>query len=751
MNHIKHILCAALLLCAIATKGEAQQKSTVRGTVLLRENGRDGKTSPLAGAQVRWLNTKIGVVAKNDGSFSITRPDSAALLAVSSIGAKPDTICVAASDTVLTITLRENAVETKQVTVEADGGTISNATVKEEKISQKKLEQSACCSLAESFEKSPSVEVTFADAATGAKTIQLLGLRGVYTQMLTEAVPSIRGLATPFGLDYVPGPFIEGISISKGAASVANGYEGITGQINIEYKKAQRDIPFFANAYVNNMGRTELNLTSAQKVSEQWQTMVMLHGRTFRHEQDGNGDGFIDMPTFSQLNGMARVYHEGTVEFQFVGKALFDEYGGGTLTHSHQAGNGHDYRIGTRTNRYEFFSKAALKGIFSEEDRDLALIVSGASHSMNSSFGNRRYNGDQTTLTAKLVGISELGDNTKLMFGASMMIDRYDEQFAFVQPADTTAFFARTERVPGAFAELTYSGISNLTVVAGLRADAHNMFGSFITPRIHAKYDLSDYTSLRVSAGSGMRIANLVADNLSAFVNARTIQFAGSPQPERAWNYGASFTTTLTLFNTVFTFDAEYFHTRFSNQIAPDFDRSVRDVFIGPVAGASYANSGLVQVQFAPVTNLDLNIAYRLIDAHAFTGGALRERPLISPHRLLATLSYLAPADFFLGNGWQFDATGVWNSGGRIPTTEGNPDAFRMDSRFDGFFRLNGQIQKRWERFDMYLGIENATNFLQQRAVIAADNPHSSMFDSSLIWGPLDNRMVYLGIRWRVE
>lgn len=89
-----------------------------------------------------------------------------------------------------------------------------------EVISSAGLKKMACCNLAESFENSASVTVGYSDAVTGARQIRLLGLSGIYTQMLDENRPSMRGLAAPFGLSYVPGQWLESIQVSKGLSSV---------------------------------------------------------------------------------------------------------------------------------------------------------------------------------------------------------------------------------------------------------------------------------------------------------------------------------------------------------------------------------------------------------------------------------------------------------------------------------------------------------------------------------------------------
>ena len=77
------------------------------------------------------------------------------------------------------------------------------------------LRKAACCNLSESFETNASVDVNYADAATGAKQIQLLGLAGNYTQILTENIPAMYGLASAYGLNYIPGPWMESIQVQK--------------------------------------------------------------------------------------------------------------------------------------------------------------------------------------------------------------------------------------------------------------------------------------------------------------------------------------------------------------------------------------------------------------------------------------------------------------------------------------------------------------------------------------------------------
>ncbi len=161
------------------------------------------------------------------------------------------------------LNVRED-IELDEVNITARNGLLNMRTsvIQTQKMTSHELSKAACCNLSESFTTNPSVDVTYSDAATGSKQIKLLGLSGNYVQMLTENFPNLRGLASTYGLNYIPGPWMESILLSKGSASVLNGYESITGQINVEYKKPINSEKLALNLFAGDEGRFEANLTS---------------------------------------------------------------------------------------------------------------------------------------------------------------------------------------------------------------------------------------------------------------------------------------------------------------------------------------------------------------------------------------------------------------------------------------------------------------------------------------------------------
>ena len=146
-----------------------------------------------------------------------------------------------------------------------------------EKINSEELCRAACCNLSEAFETNASVDVAYSDAATGAKQIRLLGLGGTYVQLIQENTPAVRGLAQNFGLEYIPGPWMSSIQVSKGTSSVINGYEAVSGQINVEMLKPQTQNPLSINLMVNSETMAEANIMGGWQLKDHLYTGVLAH------------------------------------------------------------------------------------------------------------------------------------------------------------------------------------------------------------------------------------------------------------------------------------------------------------------------------------------------------------------------------------------------------------------------------------------------------------------------------------------
>ncbi len=748
MNRIYILIL--LLVCELVVVAQANKE--ISGVVKATEKD---KSIELVGANVYWANTSIGTVTDFNGQFVIEQPIGSNKLVVSYIGYLPDTTLIT-DDSSLQIVLKSDELDEVLVAGKKVGSHMSRMdALTKVNITGAELCKAACCNLSESFETNASVDVSYSDAATGAKQIQLLGLSGNYVQMMTENIPNFRGLATLYGLNYIPGAWMESIQISKGTATVINGYESLTGQINVEYKKPVNSEKFFLNMYANHTGRWETNVNGSIHINDKWTTAILAHYSEDQKSTDDNGDGFRDEPLLKQINFINRWDYNNKDGFTSqIGVKVLDEnrLGGQMDFKSHHAEDQNIgeadqlYGINIDTRRYEGFYKAGY--VFGDEVSSIGLVANYSYHQQNSFYGRKRYDAEQKSFYANLIFQSVIAnDNNKFSTGLSFQSDQFDEQL-WMNLVDDANFnqLTRDEFVPGAYFQYTYSLPERLTLIAGGRVDFHNEFGTLVTPRLHVKYNVRPNTIVRASAGKGYRSPNVLAENSYLLASSRQFFIADQIEQEEAWNYGANITQYINIAGKELTLNAEYYRTDFQNQLIVDVDQSSSAVYFYNLDGRSYANNFQVEGKYELLRGMEVVAAWRLNDVKATYDGVLMDRPLISRSKGLLNLSYSTPL-----KKWQFDFTTQFNGKGRVPSTAGNPEGYQRPQSFDSYQVVNTQVTKYFRKWNVYVGVENLGNFKQDEPIIAGDDPFGDYFDSSLIWGPIMGRRVYFGFRFSID
>ena len=715
----------------------------VRGTV------KDKQGEPIPGANVFWMGTTSGVTSSAEGRFSIEKPAKSHMLVVSFIGFVNDTIHVEKKNASIDVVLHEGVELSEVNVVSRKLGTMKmrNSVMNQEMISSTELFRAACCNLGESFVTNPSVDVSYSDAATGAKQIRLLGLSGTYVQMLTENIPNYRGAAAPYALGYVPGPWMQSIQVSKGTSSVKNGYEAITGQINVEFKKPQTpeaDI-LTANLYADSDSRYEANADVLAKINKNWSTMLLMHYENQTKSHDSNNDGFLDFPKVVQYNFHNRwAYFYSRYEFLVGIKALSEDRNSGQTLHGGNMSMTDDlYKIGIKTNRYEAYMKNAYL-LNPETNANVALMLSASLHNQDAAYGRKLYDVDQSNFYASLMYETNLGKRHSLSTGLSFNYDSFDQNYRLTNQADLprTSRFVK-EAVPGAYAQYTYNLDDKLVVMGGLRGDYSSEYGFFVTPRAHIKYNPNEIVHFRLSAGKGYRTNHVLAENNYLLASSRQVTIADNLDQEEAWNYGASVSTYIPLFGKTLNVNTEYYYTDFRNQVVVDMDSNPHEIAFTNLDGKSYSKAFQVEASYPFFEGFTLLAAYRLTDAKTTYNGQLLEKPLTSKYKGLITASYQTPLGI-----WQFDTTLQLNGGGRMPNPYALADgSSSWSSRYGSFEQLSAQITRYFRGWSLYVGAENLTNFKQKNPIIAATEPWGDNFDSTMIWGPVHGAKYYVGVR----
>ena len=748
---LRYILLWGLLLPLTAF---AQQFS--KGTVV------DEANLPLMGAEVYWNGTQIGVSTDDNGTFTLKRTENSNTLVISYIGYKTKTVKVTNSE-VLHIQLEPQSALEEVVVTQKRANTMKSQwqVANLHTMSSGELLKAACCNLSESFSTNPSIDVNFSDAVTGNKQIKMLGLTSPYILMAEENIPAMRGASQAYGLSFVPGTWIESIQITKGAGSVINGYESISGQINYEIEKPINARPFFLNLYTSEDSRYELNAHTKVKLSDKWATSLLAHGNVRQRKSDHNHDGFIDNPIGNQINLLNRWQYsnaeKGWVSFVNL-NYMKDERQAGQIDYNPLTDKGTTNAWGSEVNSERFTLSNKTGYVFPDTPyKSIGLQNSFQSHRQDSYFGLNSYDIHQKSWYGNLIYNSIIGNTQhKFATGLSGTYDDYNEQLTTSALAGD---FSRIDRSVGAFFEYTYDNSSNFSFVAGIRADSHNNLGNFITPRFHLRYNPWKEATFRLSAGRGKRAANVIAENQQLLASSRQLHIIGGDggklyglNPEIAWNYGASFLQTFKIWGKNAELSVDFYRTHFDNQVVVDLDHSPQQALFYNLDGKSFANSLQAEVSISPAKGLDFKAAYKYYDVQTqFTKGQL-EKTLTPKHRWFANIAY-ETADTQENNHsqWKFDVTFNWLGEQRLPTTATNPLPYRLSDYAPSFATLNAQITRVFSKtFEVYVGGENLTNYKQANGILAADAPFGAYFDSTMQYAPAFGQMYYAGMRFKL-
>ena len=748
---LRYILLWGLLLPLTAF---AQQFS--KGTVV------DEANLPLMGAEVYWNGTQIGVSTDDNGTFTLKRTESSNTLVISYIGYKTKTVKVTNSEALHIQLEPQSALEEVVVTQKRANTMKSQWQVANlHTMSSGELLKAACCNLSESFSTNPSIDVNFSDAVTGNKQIKMLGLTSPYILMAEENIPAMRGASQAYGLSFVPGTWIESIQITKGAGSVINGYESISGQINYEIEKPINARPFFLNLYTSEDSRYELNAHTKVKLSDKWATSLLAHGNVRQRKSDHNHDGFIDNPIGNQINLLNRWQYsnaeKGWVSFVNL-NYMKDERQAGQIDYNPLTDKGTTNAWGSEVNSERFTLSNKTGYVFPDTPyKSIGLQNSFQSHRQDSYFGLNSYDIHQKSWYGNLIYNSIIGNTQhKFATGLSGTYDDYNEQLTTSALAGD---FSRIDRSVGAFFEYTYDNSSNFSFVAGIRADSHNNLGNFITPRFHLRYNPWKEATFRLSAGRGKRAANVIAENQQLLASSRQLHIVGGDggklyglNPEIAWNYGASFLQAFKIWGKNAELSVDFYRTHFDNQVVVDLDHSPQQALFYNLDGKSFANSLQAEVSISPAKGLDFKAAYKYYDVQTqFTKGQL-EKTLTPKHRWFANIAY-ETADTQENNHsqWKFDVTFNWLGEQRLPTTATNPLAYRLSDYAPSFATLNAQITRVFSKtFEVYVGGENITNYKQANGILAANAPFGAYFDSTMQYAPAFGQMYYAGMRFKL-
>jgi len=725
------------------------------GSVAQTISGRVVNTNkqPLPGASIVWLNNKKGITAKEDGSFSINRPGSNNKLVVSHSGYEKDTIDVSNADTVLVVLRSKSNLEEVVVSSEKAGTIMSNLNpIKTEILTSVELKKSACCDLAGCFETQSSVQPQTTNIITNAKELRILGLSGVYNQVLIDGFPMIQGLSFTYGISGIPGTLVDNIYISKGANSVLQGHESISGQINVETKKPNASEKLFANIYMNSFLEKHLNLANNFKIGK-WHSLLAFHMVQPANKTDRDNDNFLDLPLLTRYMVMNKWKIGKEKDWgwssEIALRFLNERRTGGQTFFEPGKHNGSSTVYGNTVslNQPEMWAKTSYR--FNDMHR-VTLYTSGLHQEQRSYFGSLSYKANQTNAFINLQHELTKAANHSLKTGISFKSLDLVEDIAFTDNVINRTYdgnYDRNEKVVGVFAENTMTFLKGkLTWIAGIRADNHNKFGWYVTPRTLLKYDPTAKLTIRANIGTGWRTVNLFSENIGLLASSRDIVFLEALKPEKAVNMGINITQKFDKENIAGYISVDYYRTNFSNQVFPDYDTDPTKAFIKNFTGKSVSNGFQTDLFIKIYKRYEFKAGYNFLDVYRMNNSSKEILPFNSRHKVLTTFSYKP-----ISNKFHADVNVHWFGKQRLPDTKMNPAEYQRPDFSEDYSTVNAQFTYIFKSFEIYTGCENIFNFRQNQPIISWQDPFSPYFDISSVWGPTRGREFYMGIRWNLK
>jgi len=740
----KILLIIALILASGYTSLNAQ---SIKGVVY---SDAEGKKELLEDAVVKWINTTKGTITDNKGIFELKLEGIIdKRLVVSYAGYKTDTVEAEGKDFVEINITPNLSTSTIEVEDKKKSTFFGNYTAKTEVISSQELVKEACCDLAGCFGRNSSVEVAVTDIITDAKELKILGLEGAYTQLLVDNMPLMSGLNVKYGISSIPGTMIDKITISKGSNSVLQGYESISGIMNVILKDYNNSDRLMINGFMNSMFEKQFNLNFTNSLNKKWSNILTLHSVQKSNVMDDNSDGFLDNPLITRYvlyNKWNFASEKKDTDFNIAARYWNEERIGGQRSDAHNSNHTPGqplYEQSMKINSFEGYSRFSRQ--FSESS-GMKTYLSSSYYDQSSIYGNTTYDAKQTYFAASGFYEFEIMPNDYLKTGLSYKYQNIDENIAFSDTTNKTyaGDYLKKESIPGIFAENSLSFLDDkASLMTGIRFDYHNVHNLIVTPRALFRFQPDKVLVFRASVGTGFRTMNLFSEYPSLFASSRNIVIAETLEPEKMINYGVDMIWYFGGNDMSGSLNLDFYRTDFSNKIIPDYDTSPHEVIFENLNGKAFSNVFQSEVNLTLLRDIDLKFAYKLIDLKYERNGVLTEQPFNSKHRLLATATYTLP-----GNTWSFNAGFNWFGKQRLPSTASNPVQYRLPDESKPYTLVNAQINKNFKNFEIYAGVENMLNFKQDNPIVGADDPFGQYFDTSFIYGPTKGREFYAGFRF---
>lgn len=477
---------AVALLGAAPTAAQAQPADVIVRTV--------SEGVPVEG--VRLTASGFAALTAADGTATLRLTVGMHTLTAERIGFEPETVEVNVTSTAemtVVVMLTTMAVETEGLVV-TSGRTerrIEEEPLRIEAVSREEVEEKLLMTpgdIAMLLNETAGLRVQPTAPSLGGASVRIQGLRGRYTQILTDGMPLYGGQAGALGPLQVPPMDLARVEVIKGAASALYGPTALGGVVNLISRRPERARELILNQ--STLDGTDVVGWLADELSETWgyTLLASAHRQDFA---DVNDDGWADVPDFRRASIRPRLFWDdgrGGSAVLTVGGMLEDRTGGtipGAVTPDDAP-----YAESLETGRIDagLSARKVISGT-----RILSGRASGSLQGHTHAFGAAVEEDEHTTAFAE-VALSGQDGGHLWVAGLALQHDAYDHE---ALPAVSFEY-----TVPAVFAQDEVRLSDWLTVVGSLRYDHHSRFGGSLSPRVSALGELGSWVA-RLSGGSG--------------------------------------------------------------------------------------------------------------------------------------------------------------------------------------------------------------------------------------------------------
>lgn len=715
-----------VVACLLVTTGFSQIQ--ISGSVV--ENG---EAVPFATVQIKPGNLVVACDEAGLFSATVSEPGKYDLI-VSAVGFElfQQRIQAPVEGYLVSLEKATNVMDEVAVTGTMRAMSVRQSPVKTEVISDKFLSSMPTYSVIESLNFVNGVQEVVNCGVCATNDIHINGMEGAYTLLLIDGMPIMSSLASVYGFNGIPNSLIEQIEIVKGPSSTLYGTEAVGGVINI-ITKSPDDMPL-------------LSLASSYSTHDEWNADAVLSARIgsridgmistnyFRNDRamDFNADNFTDIP----LNERVSVFNKWQLKDRNGDKVASiaaryyneDRFGGVLNWTPDYLGSDSIYGEFIQTQRIELIGTTKLY-------RDkLSLDASYNHHYQDSYYGDTPYEASQHVGFANLLWKEKL-TNHHLIIGLTQRYQTYKD--------NTFAASDDKRYIPGVFVQDEWLASEKFVVMAGSRLDHHDAHGWIFAPRANFKFSPSDFTAIRLNAGSGFRVVNLFTEDHAALTGARQVVIADELMPEESWNLNMNV-------NHVYQSDAlgfgvidlDIFNTWFSNKIVPDYEVDPNLIVYDNLSGTGISRGVSLSINHTFSPRFDMSIGGTYLDVFETVDGEQEVQLLTPDYSFKVKASWLSP--------WQklkFEYSGIVTGPMQLPTYEGE---FARQEVSDPFGLHHLQVSRDFGAFNCFVGVKNLTNYTQDSPLVDPANPFGDNFDTAYAYGPLQTRRFVFGMRFDV-